>query len=113
MALEHAAPGEIVDLSPYGAAIGGQQTTAIVKAELFEVVRLVVHRGEEIPAHKVAGPILLQCLEGKAAIGLSDGVAELDAGQWMYLEGSEPHSVKGVTDSSLLLTILFPGGRRG
>jgi quercetin dioxygenase-like cupin family protein len=31
----------------------------------------------------------------------------LNAGEWVYLDGGEPHSVKGIEDSSLLLTILF------
>ena len=113
MALEHAAPGEIVDFAPYGPRIRQQQTSAIVKAELFEVVRLVVLEGNEIRTHVVDGPIMLECLEGRTAIGLSGGTVELAAGQWMHLQGGEPHSVRGVEDSSLLLTILFPNGRRG
>ncbi len=111
MALEHAAPGEVVDLAPYGAGIGAARTTAIVKADLFEVARLVVRQGSEIRTHEVDGPIMLQCLEGEAVIGLAGGGVKLAAGQWMHIEGREPHSVRGVTDTSLLLTILFPHGK--
>lgn len=112
MALPHAAPGQVVDLSPYGERIGGEQTTAIVKAGLFEVIRLVLREGEEISTHEVDGPIFLHCIEGRAALGLAEGTQQLTAGCWTYLEGREPHSVKGIEDSSLLLTILFPNGRK-
>jgi hypothetical protein len=32
---------------------------------------------------------------------------ELACGQWIYLDGGERHSIKGIEDSSLLLTILL------
>jgi hypothetical protein len=32
---------------------------------------------------------------------------ELSARQWIYLDGGARHSVKGIGDTSLLLTILF------
>jgi quercetin dioxygenase-like cupin family protein len=36
---------------------------------------------------------------------------ELSAGQWVYLEGGVPHSLRGIEDTSLLLTILFFFGK--
>jgi hypothetical protein len=51
-------------------------------------------------------------LEGRALLGLPAATIELSAGQWVFLEGGEPHSVKGVEDSSLLLTIIFPSGNQ-
>ena len=107
MALKHAKPGDIVDLSPLGPRLETFRTAAIVKTEAFEAVRLVVRAGDTIPAHKVAGPIMLHCLEGRAVIGLGDGEVELGSNDWILLEGGEPHSVRGVENSSLLLTIIF------
>ncbi len=52
---------------------------------------------------------MLHCLEGRVALGLGDASVELAAGDWLYLEGDEPHSVQGIEDASLLLTILFDG----
>jgi quercetin dioxygenase-like cupin family protein len=111
MALKHAEPGEVVDLRPLGDGLAAAKTRAIVRTGSFEAVRLVVPAGGEIPSHKVGGRITLHCIEGHAQLGLAGGVVDLRAGDWLYLEGGEPHSLKGIEDASLLLTILFDGGR--
>lgn len=87
MAIRHATPGEVVDLRPMGAGLKQARTTALVKSEMFEAVRLVVHAGVNIKTHKVDGPIILHCLEGRALLGLPTSSLELSAGQWMYLDG--------------------------
>ncbi|MDN5567180.1 MAG: cupin domain-containing protein [Paracoccus sp. (in: a-proteobacteria)] len=107
MALKHAKPGEVVDLRPLGSGLANARTSAIVRTPSFEVVRLVVPAGSEIPTHQVPGRIMLHCIEGRVRIGLAAGPAELGAGDWLYLEGGEPHSLQGIRDASLLLTILF------
>jgi|SRR6185312_9276514 len=107
MAMHHASPGEVIDLRPLGFGLKDARTTAIVKSELFEAVRLVVHAGAEIRTHKVDGPITLHCLEGRVLLSCPASLLEFSAGKWVYLEGSEPHAVRGIEDSSLLLTILF------
>jgi quercetin dioxygenase-like cupin family protein len=112
MAVHHASAGEIVDLRPIGDGLSRARTTAIVKTEAFEAMRLVIHAGTEIPAHQVAGEITLHCLEGAVTLGLDGSSVELKAGQWVYLDGGAKHSVKAVEDSSLLLTILFDASQR-
>lgn len=107
MAMRHAKAGEIVNLFPFGSALRDAKTTALVKAKTFEAVRLVVRAGMKIGEHQVPGVIMLHCLEGRVQLGLTDSVSELSGGQWVYLEGGVKHSVSGVEDSSLLLTILF------
>jgi quercetin dioxygenase-like cupin family protein len=111
MALKHAEPGEVVGLRPLGDRFAAAKTSAIVRTSSFEAVRLVVPANTEIPSHKVAGQITVHCIEGHAQLGLVGGAVDLRAGDRVYLEGSEPHSVKGIEDTSLLLTILFEGGR--
>ncbi|MGB3643482.1 MAG: cupin domain-containing protein [Mesorhizobium sp.] len=112
MALRHANAGQIVDLQPLGAALKQARTSAIVKSDLFEAVRLVVGAGKDIKPHKVDGPITLHCLEGRALLRLPTETLELTVGQWVYLDAGEPHSVTGIEDSSFLLTILFPTGSK-
>lgn len=107
MALVHAKPGEVVDLRPLGDKLTQAKTAAIVKAKSFEAIRLVVLAGQEIPSHQVSGHVTLHCLEGRVSLGLEHSTIELNAGEWVYLAGGEPHSVKGIENSSLLLTILF------
>jgi quercetin dioxygenase-like cupin family protein len=107
MALKHAKAGEVVDLRPLGRKLKDAKTAAIIKTDSFEAIRLVVPAGDEIPPHQVAGDITLHCLEGRVSLGLAQSAIELSAGEWVYLDGGETHSVKGIEDSSLLLTILF------
>jgi quercetin dioxygenase-like cupin family protein len=107
VALKHARAGEPVDLSPLGTRLQEARTEAIVKSSSFEAVRLVVHAGRVIPTHKVPGQITLHCLEGRVELGIDDSSLELGPNEWVYLDGGEPHSVRGIEDSSLLLTILL------
>jgi quercetin dioxygenase-like cupin family protein len=109
MAIHHALPGEIVDLSPLGAALADARTTALVKAKHFEAIRMIVRAGMKIPSHGVEGETLLHCLEGRITLGLKGGDRLLAAGDWVYLMGGEAHSLTGVEDAQVLLTILFNG----
>lgn len=103
----HAKPGEVVNLQPLGANLSDAKTTALVKAERFEAMRLIVRAGTEIPPHHVTGNLMLHCLEGHVVLRQAQSEVELTGGDWIYLNGGEIHSLKGLQDSSLLLTILF------
>ena len=105
MALRHAKPGEIVDLRPLGVQFESARTSALVKSDRFEAVRLIVPAGTTIPSHDVPGYLTLQCLEGRVRLG--PPAVELAAGDWIYLDRGAPHSILGLEDSSLLLTIMF------
>ena len=79
-----------------------------MKTKATEVIRLVVPAGKEIQSHKAKGEIVVQCLEGKIAFTAFGKTHDLETGQLLYLPAGEPHSVRGVEDGSLLLTILLP-----
>ncbi len=106
MALKHIEPGEVVQLQPISTAVAKPGTSALVKTDRFEAVRLVVPGGTTIPSHRVEGFITLFCLEGHAFLR-GDREIELRPGDWVYLERGTPHSVRATQDSALLLTILF------
>ena len=108
MSIPHANPGEIVDVRPLGAALATAVTKTLVKTKSTEVVRLVVPAGKQIPSHKAKGEIVVQCLEGKIAFTAFGTTHDLEAGQLLYLPAGELHSVRGVEDGSLLLTLLLP-----
>lgn len=107
MALPHPKPGAVVSLRPLGDNLKKVKTSALVKTGEFEAVRLVLPAGAQIPAHKVEGSITLHCLEGRISLDLSGRPVELVAGDWMYLDGGEPHSLLSLEDSSALLTIVL------
>jgi quercetin dioxygenase-like cupin family protein len=108
MAIPHAKPGEVVDVRPLGSALASAQTKTLVRAELVEVIRLVVPAAKEIEEHKAKGEITVQCLEGKVAFTAFGKTQSLEAGQLLYLPTGELHTVKGIEHASLLLTILLP-----
>lgn len=107
MAIQHAQPGELIDVSPLGSSLGSARTSTLVKSEGFEVIRLVMSAGREIPEHHTQGVIIVQCLEGRVEFRMSGNSVELSAGQMIYLEPGEPHAVRCIEDTSFLVTILF------
>lgn len=108
MAIPHAQPGEVINVRPLGTAAAGAKTTALVKTESLEVIRLVVPQGKEIPTHSTRGEITVQCLEGRVGFTTGGVTHELGAGQLLYLRAEQPHAVLGIEDASLLVTITFP-----
>ena len=105
MALHHLQPGERFQLSP-ARSPGDGKTMALVKTDRFEAVKLVLHARDEISGHSVPGYATLLCLEGAVTLRLDEDV-RLDAGDWLYLDRGQEHSLYAIEDSSLLLTILF------
>jgi quercetin dioxygenase-like cupin family protein len=81
--------------------------TTLVKTDKLEVIRLVLPADKEIPHHQVTGEITVQCLEGSVSFIAQGQTKVLEAGQLLFLSGSELHALKGVEDSSVLVTILL------
>lgn len=111
MAITHAEAGDVVDVRPFGAELGTARSHALFKADHLEVIRLVLQAGEEMPSHAVAGEITLQCIEGRIAFTCNAGVRELAAGQLVRVAADEPHALRAIEASSLLLTIALTGSR--
>ena len=107
MSIRHAESGEVIQL-PVGFAFGNSKTTTLVKTNELELVRLVLPEGKEISTHKAPGEITVQCLEGRVAFTVGSQTHKLMVGQLLYLSAAEPHSVKAIEDSSLLVTMLLP-----
>lgn len=107
MAIPHAAPGQIIDIRPLGDKIKQSLTTTLVKTNTLEIIRLVLPAGKEIPHHQVTGEITVQCLEGTVGFSVGGQTKVLQAGQLLYLSGAELHALKGIEDSSVLVTILL------
>lgn len=105
MAMHHAEAGEVMKLRSISDTEA--KTTALVKTDSFETIHLVVRAGEHIPDHKVGGSMSLYCIEGETVIDTPDGERQLGAGDWLYLGPAMPHAVRGITDASLILTVLF------
>lgn len=107
MALHHAQPLDIIDIRPLGSALGGATTSSLLKSPSLQLMRLVLPAGEGLPQHAVPGAITVQCIEGQAVVTTPRRRCELSAGQLVMLSGGEPHAVRAVTDTSLLVTLLL------
>ena len=105
MAIEHALPGQVIDVQPLGSSIPTTKTTALFKSADLEVMRLVLNAGKSLPPHKVQGEITIQCIEGCIDV-TTEGISHvLRAGQLLYLAGNALHAVTALEDTSALVTV--------
>lgn len=107
MSIPHAASGELIDVRPLGANLRQTSSSTLVRADHLEVFRLVLTAGKAPPDHKVSGAITIQCLEGAVELEAHGRTQVLRAGSMVYLSDAEPHAVKALEDSSLLVTVLL------
>jgi quercetin dioxygenase-like cupin family protein len=107
MATHHASPGEVVDLATWAQDVPNEKTKVIAKTGEMELVRLVLPAGKEFADHKVSGPCVIHCITGEVECPAMGTTQALTSGQLLYLMSGEPHSVKAVVDSVVLLTIIF------
>lgn len=107
MALPHADSGQIVDLRPLGNKLSETASTALLKTNELEVMRLVLQAGKSIPEHHVPGEVTLFCLEGSIELTAHDKKQTLRTGDFVYLRGGEPHSLHALENAAILHTILL------
>ena len=107
MALQHAQPLDIIDVRPLAAGLREAVTSSLLKTPALQLMRLVLPAGQGLPQHSVPGAITVQCLEGETDVTTPARICKLFAGQLVVLDGGEPHAVKAVSDSTLLVTILL------
>ena len=107
MAIPHAASGELINIRPLGEDLRRTVSTTLVRADHLEVFRFVLPAGKVAPEHKAAGAITIQCLEGVVELEAHGRTQLLRTGMLVYLVDAEPHAVKALEDSSLLVTILL------
>ena len=106
MAIPHALPAQAIDVRPFGPQLAKEKTVALFKSDDLELIRLVLPAGKAMPAHKVAGDVVLHCLEGQLEVSAANRQQALLAGQLLHLPGNMLHAVKAIEDSSALLTIV-------
>lgn len=110
MAIEHLQPGVVTHL-PLGPALGESATSTLVKTASFELIRMVLPAGKEIPPHKTRGEITVQCLEGRVSFSCHGTTRDLRPGDLLYLAADEVHALKAVETSSLLLSLVLAKDR--
>lgn len=101
------APDRILHL-PLGDGVGTATSATLLKSAGLELIRLVIPAGKQIPPHRAPGEITVQCIEGHVAFERDGHTIELHAGDLLYLCPQELHAVKGLANSSVLVTRLRP-----
>ncbi|MDP3354577.1 MAG: cupin domain-containing protein [Polaromonas sp.] len=107
MALIHAQPFDVISLKPLAAKLHEVKSHSLLKTSQLQLMRVVMLTGQTMPEHHVAGEITIQCLEGNVMISTLGRSSALAAGELMALPAHEPHGLKAVADSSLLVTVLL------
>lgn len=105
MAQPHTASGEIVSVRPLDDQLSGARTTALLKSDQLEIVRIVLLAGQSMREHQAPGEITVQCLEGEVAFSVRGVDRLLRGGDLIHLRGRERHALKATSDSSLLVTM--------
>jgi quercetin dioxygenase-like cupin family protein len=101
-------PGEVFDVRHAGAAPSYVQVATLVKTDTLEVKRLSLPEGRRIPTHHAPGEITVHCLEGRITFTSGGTPRELKAGQMLFLNAGELHSLDAIEDSSVLVTKVLP-----
>jgi hypothetical protein len=110
MATHHAEPGEVVDLPTWAEDLSVEKSKVIAKIAHLELARLIIGGGTEMQSSgycQVPGPIVVHCIDGEIELLMPEGARTILAGQLVYLLGSTEHSIRGVRDSTVLLTIVL------
>jgi quercetin dioxygenase-like cupin family protein len=107
MAIEHAAPGQVIDVRGPDATIGPDTSETLIRTHHLEVFRYALVAGKAVDTHTAAGLMVVQCIEGVIDFTALGRTQRLTRGKMLYLEDHEPHSLTAVTDALLLITILL------
>ena len=105
MALQHARSGQVVRIPPLSDPSIDGRTTAMIKADQLEVVRVVLPAGKVFPEHQVQGEITVICLEGRILFRTPATEQQMGPGDFIHIRRGEPHSLEAVEDALALLTI--------
>lgn len=101
------APDRVLHL-PLGAEIATATSTTLMKSEGLELLRLVIPAGKQIPAHRAPKEITVQCIEGRVSFEHDGHAIEMRPGDLLHLCPQESHAIRGIVDSSVLVTRLRP-----
>ena len=107
MAITHTAPGEIINVRGPAGTIGPADSETLIRTDHLEIFRYALTAGKVVDTHTAAGLMVIQCLEGTVEFTALGKTQKLTPGTMLYLADHEPHALKAVSDTLLLITILL------
>jgi quercetin dioxygenase-like cupin family protein len=103
MALSHAKSGQVIRLDPHGAV----RSETLIRDDHMEVVQMVLEAGKYLKEHMAAGAMIVQVLKGAVDFDAHGSTQRITPGHLMFLRDSEPHAVRALEDTVLLLSIFL------
>lgn len=107
MALQHAAPGSIIEVQPQDEVPGSVLSKTLVRTDHLEIFRYALPAGKVVDTHAAAGLMVVHCLEGTVDFTALGTTQAMTPGTMLYLQDREPHSLTATSDALLLITILL------
>lgn len=95
----------LIDIRPLLAKIDTVKTANLIKTDELMVKRVILLAGQSIPKHHVAGDATIYCIEGAVDFTAAEQTFRLNAGDLFLLKGGTEHSLLGVQNASVLVTI--------
>ena len=81
----------------------------LIKEGPVTVTLIGVNAGGSLHAHRAAGPITLQVLEGEVELAIGETTRALPVGTLLALEGGITHAVHSAHGGIFLLTVVSAG----
>lgn len=106
MALEHASSGDVIGVRPFGIRLREHLSSALLRTERFELMRLALPEGKRVREHEATGPLTLQCIEGVVDVVVQGEAKPLCAGELIYIESGTPYALLARQDASLLMSLV-------
>ncbi|MEB2310704.1 MAG: hypothetical protein OZ921_08160 [Sorangiineae bacterium] len=87
----------------------GQAARTLVKRRELTVVLVLLRADAVLHEHRVAQPVSIQAVSGRATLRLGAASSELVAGDLQILAPGAEHDVEAREETALLITIPAPG----
>jgi len=113
MALPHAQPMDVIDVSPLGDKLKGNVSTSLIKTGRMQLLHLVLPAHQDMPQHHVDEECTIHCLEGLVEVVTGNGTLRLNAGQLVLLPARQQHGLRARTDCTVLVTLVLRDGDAG
>lgn len=89
---------------PHASVVGHRQV-ALVKRGPFTLILFLFEPDGLLKEHRAEGEVSIQVLTGRLEVTVASAVYQLGAGELISLAPGQPHSVRGIEASEMLLTV--------
>jgi quercetin dioxygenase-like cupin family protein len=106
---QKATAGDVIEIELLEADPKRAQLATLIKTANLEALQISVPAGGTVPTHRFPGEAIIHCLQGRVVLQSQGDCYDLHAGQLLFYCSDAPFSVRGIEDSSLLITVALPG----